>query len=230
MGWTSTRYDKTQGGVTGFMQREMLGDRLEILDSALVKRGTWYAAVRNIARDEVFGVVVLVRWSRDPYYNITYKDMDESMGPSQAECPERILKLLDARAPLPTLSPEAQAEIARLKPLADYDHKPYSDPDRRAADLSWATLDPQRSARGWRDRCWALIHARQQAPKVKIGDVIRFENPITLTIGKVQEFRIGVGRFGKGIRLYTLWDIPCRIGSWRQMPYSIQTPQEVVCQ
>ena len=105
MGWTSTNYDKERdGGVAGFFTREMLP--YEVLDSALVARTTWYAAVR--LNGVVSGVVVKIQWSaKRADFNITFKDMSECEGPYAFECPERILKLL---TPLPPLPPEGESD------------------------------------------------------------------------------------------------------------------------
>lgn len=58
-----------------------------------------YAAVERLVKASgdryVFAAVILTRSSkRDPRHNFGWKDMDESMFPYQADCPERILKLL----------------------------------------------------------------------------------------------------------------------------------------
>lgn len=43
---------------------------------------------------ETWAAVFLTRTDGRNYYNFYYKDMDETCGPGQAECPESILKLL----------------------------------------------------------------------------------------------------------------------------------------
>ena len=81
--------DLPEGGTSG----------LRILDSAIVGLTTYYAAAQ-VTRDgvghEVFAIVCLVRWnarSKDGEH-FGYKDMEESMGPCEDDCPERILRLL----------------------------------------------------------------------------------------------------------------------------------------
>jgi hypothetical protein len=72
-----------------------------ILDCAtLATTGGWqrvfYAAVKGsqaTGPDTVWCLVVLMHWQRG-HYNFTYKDMDDTMGPSEDECPARILDLL----------------------------------------------------------------------------------------------------------------------------------------
>lgn len=73
--------------------------RSTVLRSALVRMRTYYAAVeqlRNGRPREVFAVVCLVRYNpRDREgYIFGYKDMDETMGPCESECPPAILDLL----------------------------------------------------------------------------------------------------------------------------------------
>ncbi len=72
---------------------------MRVLDSACVGNRVWYAAARVERSGQepyVIALVCLVRWNpRDKEGLVLgYKDMDESMGPCEAECPDRILRLL----------------------------------------------------------------------------------------------------------------------------------------
>ena len=108
MGWTYTHRGSTP-------VKEFLTDQLncenkhagyKILDIAIVKMRTAYMAVEIIRRNqktrlldmetrEVVAFVFLLDYRpRDTDYDMGYKDMDESMGPYESECPERILNLL----------------------------------------------------------------------------------------------------------------------------------------
>lgn len=66
--------------------------------------GDWqyefYAAVRYLEphphAGEVFGFVVLYSVSPGSYYNFTYKDMDETMGPGADNAPRAVLEALTA--------------------------------------------------------------------------------------------------------------------------------------
>lgn len=103
MGWL---YMQSLGGFAG--PRQYLDDqytytrdtvRSTVLRSALVNMKTYYAAVEFIHPDrdrEVFAVVCLVKYNpRDRVgYIFGYKDMDETVGPNEAECPPAILDLL----------------------------------------------------------------------------------------------------------------------------------------
>jgi hypothetical protein len=71
-----------------------------VLKWALVKMRVYYAAVESVIKEtgarEVFAVVCLVYYNRRDRegYIFGYKDMTESMGPCEAECPTPILDLL----------------------------------------------------------------------------------------------------------------------------------------
>jgi hypothetical protein len=100
MGWTS--YYRAPGeSDRDHLTRELCGDYLEIVDCTTIK-GTFYAAVRYTQEKgmypvgHTFGLVVLQRRQpRDSYgHNYYRKEIDETMGPNEAECPVRILDLL----------------------------------------------------------------------------------------------------------------------------------------
>lgn len=93
--------------------------RSTVLRSALVRMRAYYAAVEQL-RDgqlrEVFAIVCLVRYNprdRDGYI-FGYKDMDETMGPCEAECPVAILDLLT-----PTVNAHATQWRARCRAAAE---------------------------------------------------------------------------------------------------------------
>ncbi|MET0373771.1 MAG: hypothetical protein ABW128_05875 [Rhizorhabdus sp.] len=72
---------------------------MRILDSACVGNRVWYGAAQKIENDvpgDIVAIVCLVRWNPRDKENLHfgYKDMDETMGPCEDGCPERILKLL----------------------------------------------------------------------------------------------------------------------------------------
>lgn len=70
----------------------------KVLDSSIVKLKTFYAAVEQVERAtgqrRVWAAVFLLGYAQKSEHNFGYKDMDESCGPCEAECPERILDLL----------------------------------------------------------------------------------------------------------------------------------------
>lgn len=88
---------------------------LTVLASSCLGNRVYYAAVqawRDGVAGAVFAVVCLVRWNPRAKDGMTfgYKDMDESMGPCEAECPARILDLLT-----PTTRPYAIEWRARCR-------------------------------------------------------------------------------------------------------------------
>lgn len=107
MGWL---YMQSLGGHSG--PRAYLDDqftyereavRATVLRSALVRMRTYYAAVELIRPDrerEVVALVCLVHYNpRDREgYIFGYKDLDETMGPCEAECPSAILDVLTPTA------------------------------------------------------------------------------------------------------------------------------------
>jgi len=75
------------------------GHRSKVLRSAMSGKRTYYAAVEHTRPDDtrvVFAAVCLVRYNlRDREgYIFGYKDMDESVGPCESDCPQAILDLL----------------------------------------------------------------------------------------------------------------------------------------
>lgn len=90
MGWMSFRMNQP---VKEWFVKDFEGTGCEVLDVALVKRNTLYAAVKNKEDGSVICLVYLIRWSKGEY-NFSYKPMSEFVGPCECECPERIFKLL----------------------------------------------------------------------------------------------------------------------------------------
>lgn len=118
MGWTSyhASYYKRNGSVDrkaecdAYFLEGLNRGHYEVLKSAIVG-SVYYAAVRHlkryVGRDEngqdiykdvvnepVFAVVFLTQTDSKDYFNFSYKDMSEDMGPYDCDCPVSILKLL----------------------------------------------------------------------------------------------------------------------------------------
>lgn len=73
--------------------------RYTVLDTSIVNLRTFYAAVEQVHKEtgerRVWAAVFLLGYvPKARYENFGWKDMDESMGPCEARCPERILDLL----------------------------------------------------------------------------------------------------------------------------------------
>lgn len=95
MGWLFTHREKGISNLDWFRSEFGRGPG-ELLDMA-TKNGVAYGAYRTNEGD-VFALVILTRWVRGEYHNYGWKDLDESMGPGEYDCPKRIFDLL---TPLP---------------------------------------------------------------------------------------------------------------------------------
>jgi hypothetical protein len=72
---------------------------LKVITSSCPGNRVYYAAAQVLGNGiggEIFAIVCLVRWNPNDKEGMIfgYKDMDETMGPNEASCPEAILKLL----------------------------------------------------------------------------------------------------------------------------------------
>lgn len=75
------------------------GDKCRVLKSTMVGT-TWYGACERTRPGQepyVFAGVCLTRVDRHAGFNFGFKDMDESMGPCERDCPISILNLLSPR-------------------------------------------------------------------------------------------------------------------------------------
>lgn len=100
MGWSFTHREKGTSNLEWFRNEFGAGDRKDgaYLIDCSTKGGVCYGAYRLPYDDRVIALVILTQWAPRDYYNFGYKDQDESMGPNDADCPEKILNLL---TPLP---------------------------------------------------------------------------------------------------------------------------------
>jgi len=95
MGWTFTHKTKDQS-VKQFFEKEFNGEHGKVLDCAVKNRAAYIAFERanGSGRRKVFALVCLLSYRPRDHFNFGYKDMDETMGPFECDCPERILDLL----------------------------------------------------------------------------------------------------------------------------------------
>ncbi len=96
MGWTwynATHYKKGKIDRKAECDKQFTyeGSPYEVLKSSMVG-STYYGAIKK--GDMVIGVVFLTKTNTKDYYNFGYKDMDETCGPYQFDCPKTILDLL----------------------------------------------------------------------------------------------------------------------------------------
>lgn len=119
MGWTSYRATHYKNGkidrkaeCDAYFLEGLNRGHFDVIKSSMVG-STYYAAIKPLkrggAKDEngkyiyvdipeeeqyVFAVVFLTSTDMKDYFNFSYKDMDESMGPYQYDCPKGILDVL----------------------------------------------------------------------------------------------------------------------------------------
>jgi hypothetical protein len=103
MGWLYMKSLKGHAGPSHYLDDQLTYDqdgvRSRVLKSALVAQRVFYAAVEQTRpgrEREVFAVVCLVDYNphASDGYIFGYKDMTETMGPHESDCPEPILDLL----------------------------------------------------------------------------------------------------------------------------------------
>lgn len=100
MGWMVTHKPRGVTVKEFFEERfnyDENGRYFRVVDCAVVNLRTAYLACEFGYHDGekgIYGVVCLLSYYPNDYYNFGYKVMDETMGPFMYECPERILRLL----------------------------------------------------------------------------------------------------------------------------------------
>lgn len=122
MGWLfhnqKLRHETPVQYITREFSHESETAKATVLAAAPV-RGTIYAAVRNedktTGKTYVFCAVILFKNSERSGFG--YKDMDESCGPCEVDCPDRILRLLSPvdEIPNPGYAAEWRARVAEKK-------------------------------------------------------------------------------------------------------------------
>ena len=97
MGWSSNDIYYF-GSIKKHMEQyswENEGAKTTLLDYAIVNRKTVYGAMETTDKQtgtrRVWALVILFTFSRKEY---AWKDLDETCGPGESNCPEKILKLL----------------------------------------------------------------------------------------------------------------------------------------
>lgn len=101
MGWTYSHKQRGQS-VQEFFENSgcfkgVNGHEFKLLKMKVVKMRTAYCAVWHKAPDgkeHVFGTVILLNYAPSDYHNFGYKEVEESCGPYEAQCPADILDML----------------------------------------------------------------------------------------------------------------------------------------
>lgn len=97
MGWTSFNFNGTKAEFIEYQfNREPKWGN--VIDYS-IKGNVLYIAVKlgenhGEQAGEITALIVLTSVKRNTYYNFSYKDMTEGCGPSQSDCPKRILDML----------------------------------------------------------------------------------------------------------------------------------------
>jgi hypothetical protein len=186
---------------------ETLTKRGRILASAMVG-STFYAAVQQQPgtpdAGKVWALVVLT-WKSSGYFNFTYKEMDEDMGPTEATCPDKILDLLSPIGECShdkTYCQTCDAEISDetgvwMRYAQPGQREDLTSPrcayfleSKRLADGGAPFHTPgghgycsKQSARDWRAESRAYNARVRQARAVKPGTVIRTPKPVEFQSG-----------------------------------------------
>ena len=96
MGWTFVHKEKDKT-ILEFFKGEFNGEHSKVVDCAVVNLKTAYLAYEITRPDkprQVVGIVCLLDYVPKDWFNFGYKDVEESMGPCECDCPEKILKQL----------------------------------------------------------------------------------------------------------------------------------------
>jgi hypothetical protein len=165
MGWLYMQSLKGHSGPRQYLDARFTFTRPQltsrVLRSALVGMRVYYAAIEHVRHEKderfVFAAVCLVRYNpRDREgYIFGYKDMDETVGPNESDCPETILNLLT-----PTDHPYAQAWRTRCRESAAARHSLSRKPSPRPGQT--IVLDQPMSFRDGRtlDRFEVVVNPR----------------------------------------------------------------------
>ena len=102
MGWTSEHRDKGTSNKDWFaMQLDHAGGK--VLDAATVGNTCYiaYQVTDDDGSQYTTAIVALTQWRPHDAYNFSAKVIDESMGPGEHRCPERILNQLSPLNEIP---------------------------------------------------------------------------------------------------------------------------------
>jgi hypothetical protein len=118
MGWTETYKDRDMS-MDEFFEKEFGIDKPNsgfeaIGKGALVNASEYYRCFLNLQTNTYFVVCAKVHFKKDSYFNIAYKDMEETVCPFMYNCPERILKLAEQSEPTNDMSREWRENVHKV--------------------------------------------------------------------------------------------------------------------
>lgn len=249
MGWYGCTRAKGQSNDEFFLEEALCkGPDIfdTILDSSTVD-SVWYAAIQRdyatgerAGQSEVWCMVNLIKWYRGPD-NFYYKPLEETMGPTESGCPDRILDLLpllpdchhketycvncnakirlDGKRWVSDREEGQREEVAgpncytgyRMDAVKDASGKPLHAPGGTASCSICW-------AREWRERCRQTN--RLKAVKLQPGTVITFAAPLKFSNGEEVQ-RFVAGEKANLFRGYDARGRQYRIKGWREMEYSV---------
>lgn len=92
MGWLTMHETRTAKQV--FLDMYKDEPNFEIVDIAIKNFRTAYIAVKNLERGYIFCQTYMIHRAPKSYYNFGYKPVSEFMGPTNDDCPKKILDKL----------------------------------------------------------------------------------------------------------------------------------------
>jgi len=177
MGWTYSHKRRGQPIKEFFQESGMFkginGHEFKLLKMRVVNLRECYFAVWHKGPEgkaEVFGGVILLQYASKSYHNFGYKEIEESMGPYQCNCPEDILDLLS----------ETESEYALKWREQCRENAKKNKHKRKLKDGTLIRLDHELKFTNG-DREQAFIYR-------KIGRKTRFENPRSGQMYKITGF------------------------------------------
>jgi hypothetical protein len=99
MGWL-TYYREREESDRDHLQRELWPSGQCRIGECGTAGGTFYALCEPAAEDEPFALIVLQRRTRGQY-NYGRKELTESSGPYESQCPARVLDAIERAIPVP---------------------------------------------------------------------------------------------------------------------------------
>ena len=158
MGWLYQNKPSTQTTVEYFEKGLSFDDETytqRVLKIAQVRMSVVYAAVERITKAtgkrEVWAFVALVRYVPNSTYNFGYKDMDETVGPCECDCPESILDLLTPTEFEYAIEwrKKCRARIAMMKTIHKGCVLTFAEPIKFNSGFTAAQFTVVHAGRGW---------------------------------------------------------------------------------
>ena len=113
MGWTSVNKPKGMS-LDEFFDKEFKCDSLKLIGKGYTKNlSEYYRACYNVEKGVYFALVCKIHFGKG-YYNLSYKDMDESENPYFYNCPKRIMDIIERSKPVNDMSKEWRMKVHKV--------------------------------------------------------------------------------------------------------------------